>query len=94
MSSQLNPTSVVIPKMERCPVCRAKLKESSTCRRCGTDLSIPIHVEKEALASYQQSISYLKQGDILNAVHTAEKATELKREPQFVLWFEFLKNRN
>jgi hypothetical protein len=33
---------------ERCPVCRARLKDSMECRRCGLDFSPIVHAADEA----------------------------------------------
>lgn len=35
--------------MKKCPVCNNRLNDQSTCRRCKTDLSLLVEVEKEAI---------------------------------------------
>jgi len=60
--------------MERCPVCRARLKERQICRRCDTDLGLAIAAENKADHYFQQALVCLKRADIKAAkiaIHSA-----------------------
>ncbi len=67
--------------MERCPVCRAKLKDASSCYRCGTDLSVPLSIATRAEALEQQAVSLIVRGDLIEAREAIEQALQLKRSP-------------
>jgi len=77
--------------MERCPVCKARLKqETSICPRCKTDLLIPIRIERQAEALCYQSINLLRQGDMSSAVCAVEQSLLLKREPLAQALLDFI----
>jgi len=46
----------------RCPVCRARLKESPRCRRCETDFSAAMEKAKESRALSRQARIKLRSG--------------------------------
>ena len=64
--------------MERCPVCRAKLKDAPSCYRCGMDLSIPLNIAARAEALERQSVALLAKGDLIEARAAIEQALQLK----------------
>ena len=67
--------------MERCPVCRATLTNSSTCRRCGCELSSVKATEDKAIALLQLSVTALVAGEREHAASLAATAVSLRRTP-------------
>jgi hypothetical protein len=53
--------------MERCPVCRAWFKGMPVCRRCKSDLSDLIALEKQAESTMLQAMLHLKRGNLRKA---------------------------
>lgn len=60
--------------MERCPVCRARLKQSTVCRRCGSDLALPITMEQKAQDYCQQALYHVQCDDLLAAKEAIQSA--------------------
>ncbi|MCI5149759.1 MAG: hypothetical protein D3916_10305 [Candidatus Electrothrix sp. MAN1_4] len=50
--------------MERCPVCRAWFKGMPVCRRCKSDLTDLIALEKQAESNMVQAVHQLKAGNL------------------------------
>jgi len=68
--------------MERCPICKARLKsDMPLCPRCRTDLSKLLGIERQAKNLCYQSIIQLEVGNLGDAKETLEQSLELKREP-------------
>lgn len=63
--------------MERCPQCRARLKNSTSCGRCGVDLQLLMAVETEAEMMARKAVASLKAGDIEATRQQAEHANQL-----------------
>ncbi len=77
--------------MERCPVCRARLKQDPRCYRCGADLVEPLNIEEQALDWEQRAVTLLKEKDWVAARQAAEQALSLKRSPLAVALLAFSK---
>lgn len=60
--------------MERCPVCRARLKQSTVCRRCGADLEFPIAMEQKAQYYCQQALYHVQYYELLAAKEAIQRA--------------------
>ncbi len=67
--------------MERCPICKARLKEDWICPRCGTDLTSPQRVALAAEWWQQQAITLLTKGQLIAANQAVEQALSLKYTP-------------
>lgn len=68
--------------MERCPVCKARLKPGSPiCPRCGADLSMLFRIETQADGLCSQAIALLEAGDLSGAMHAVEQSLDLKSDP-------------
>ncbi len=63
--------------MPRCPVCSARLREHSDCRRCGTDLSAWMLVQVQAWRLRQQAMAKLRAGEVELALAMASRACAL-----------------
>lgn len=76
--------------MERCPVCRAKLKEAQHCPRCKADLSHVIAAIHSANDWLQQAIGYLltKQWD--NAEFALKSADNCRHTPLTAVLINFV----
>jgi len=67
--------------MERCPNCRARLKDACRCPRCGTDLSLPLKIEQRARSLEQTAVMQLARGEMEQAERALDKALRLKPSP-------------
>lgn len=67
--------------MERCPICKARLKTGTTCPRCGADISIPLNIERQAEIFLNNALKHLGTGNISAAKQAVEQSIELKAEP-------------
>jgi predicted amidophosphoribosyltransferase len=81
--------------MERCTICKARLKESETiCPRCGADLSIPLNIEEQAEYFCHEGIMHLGAGDFDDAVQAIEYSLHLKRDPLAEAVLGFIRHRS
>lgn len=67
--------------MERCPVCRARLREESACPRCGADLAELRRIEAAARAWERRAAARLAQGDAAGCAEAAARALRLRPSP-------------
>jgi hypothetical protein len=67
--------------MERCPICRAAINGSTTCRRCRADLQQVQQVEKLAAALTGAAMTSLAQGHIEEARRLLARARLLHATP-------------
>ena len=63
--------------MDRCPVCRAALGEHPVCRRCKSDLSLPLAIEQQADLCLRLAVHDLSQGNLDRAGESAARAQRL-----------------
>lgn len=63
--------------MERCPVCRARIKESETCRRCGADLSLLLQLDAWVQRYEQCAVRAVADGDFATAKRCCQRALRL-----------------
>lgn len=66
---------------EKCPVCRAVIKDSSTCRRCRSDLSSLLEIKAEAEALALAATKALANGNPLAAADLARQSEFLHDTP-------------
>jgi len=67
--------------MERCPICKARLKEDTTCPRCGADISSTLNIEQESEILLNNALKQLETGNISAAKQAVEQSIKLKAEP-------------
>lgn len=65
--------------MKRCPVCRAKNKGESVCRRCRSDLTNIITVENQAEFAMTMAVRYLQEGNLRQSQRFCTYSCRLKR---------------
>lgn len=63
--------------MERCPNCRARLKNRSVCGRCGMDFELLLASEAKAEKMAQQAVKSLLAGNVSVAEQQATAAMNL-----------------
>jgi predicted amidophosphoribosyltransferase len=81
--------------MERCTICKARLKDSSTiCPRCGADLSIPLNIEDQAQVLCHEAIMQLGAGHLGDAVESVEYSLHLKRDPLAQAVWGFIRHQS
>ncbi|SEH06174.1 hypothetical protein [Candidatus Venteria ishoeyi] len=76
--------------MERCPICRARLKSDPVCPRCGSDLSQVLSSAAKALALRDQALLLVAQGETASALRLLQHSLLLKRDPMLVALQNFL----
>ncbi len=79
--------------MERCPVCRATLADSTTCRRCGSELASAIQAQTEARRLLQKAVSALATGRPAHAARLATASSQLDYTPLAVAIKNFVEHR-
>lgn len=79
--------------MERCPSCRARIREHLKCQRCGTDLGVLLQIAKEAQQAFDVSVINYGQDALTPALELAEQAVKLRRLPMYLQWYAFLQSR-
>jgi hypothetical protein len=67
--------------MERCPICKARLKTGTTCPRCGADISIPLNIEQQSEILLKNALKQLETGNFSSAKLAVEQSIKLKAEP-------------
>jgi len=67
--------------MERCCVCKARLKETSVCPRCNADLSLPLNIEQQAEILCSKALMLFGTGQLAEAIETLEQSIQLKSSP-------------
>ncbi len=65
--------------MIRCPVCRARTKSASECRRCHSDLTAIMTLEVQADSAMTQAVKHLQEGNINQAKRLCTQACTIKR---------------
>jgi len=80
--------------MERCPICRARLKGISICPRCTTDLSLPLTAEQQADNLCFKSLMLLEAGQLGEAIEVIEQSIQFKNNPLALQLRGFLKSMN
>ena len=68
--------------MERCPICRATLNGSDTCRRCRAELGSVIGVEAQARRLLGEAMRHLALGDRDDAGRLLRRSLLLHRTPE------------
>jgi len=67
--------------MERCPICKARLKETTTCPRCGADLANALNIEHQSEILLNNALKQLETGNLSAAKQAVEQSIQLKAEP-------------
>ena len=67
--------------MERCPQCRARLKDDALCPRCGADLILVCALENEARQLARRAVRSLLAGDMASPARLATAARRLHATP-------------
>lgn len=67
--------------MERCPICRAAVGDSDTCRRCKTDLTSLLRLERQAAALELAAFRHLAEGRPAAAKGLLRRARFLQDSP-------------
>lgn len=78
--------------MQRCPICKARIKENSTCNRCGTDLSQLFTIESQATHFCEQAIKLLATNKVDQAQKAVEQSLQLKKTQIALVLLGFINN--
>ena len=65
--------------MQRCPCCRARLKEAQNCPRCKADLSKVYAVEQAARFWYQKAVELWLKEEPMPAANALKKSLQFKK---------------
>ncbi|MEA2078537.1 MAG: hypothetical protein U9P00_01530 [Pseudomonadota bacterium] len=66
--------------MERCPICRARLRGERHCRRCGAELSRLLKIEERSQALQRYAVVCLARGEPEQAEQVLLEALGLKQD--------------
>ncbi|NOQ46019.1 MAG: hypothetical protein GQ559_05020 [Desulfobulbaceae bacterium] len=77
--------------MERCPVCRARVKGKYACRRCKSDLGDLHALENQADYMMTRAMQHLRAGNIKQASRFCIHSGNLKRTEFSEIFHRFLK---
>ena len=67
--------------MERCPLCKARLRDKTICNRCEADLSLLQAIESQAEHLAQRAVHSLLAGKTPAAIRQAAAARDLHATP-------------
>ncbi len=67
--------------MDRCPLCRARLRGQELCPRCGAELRLVLRTEAAAREQEARALEAIAAGDREGALRALERAALLKRHP-------------
>lgn len=78
--------------MERCPICKARIKENTSCNRCGTDLSKLFTIEYQAAHLCEKAIKLLATNQVDQAQRAVEQSLHLKNTQIALVLLSFIQN--
>ena len=67
--------------MERCPICRARLREATHCPRCGADLALALETEQRAQTLERDAVEWIAKGEPEQAERALREALRLRSSP-------------
>ncbi len=76
--------------MERCPCCKARLLETSLCKRCGTDLSLALAAEQVAKNQLAKAINLGLAGQPMQSLDALQQSLLLNATPLGLRLLELL----
>lgn len=79
--------------MEHCPTCQARLKSTTVCPRCGTELAVLQKIDGLAVHFQYQAVHLLAQDDLKGASQAVEQALMLKTHPLMMVLRDFIRYR-
>jgi len=80
--------------MERCPICRARLKGEWLCPRCGSDLSLPLKIEQRVRLLEQDAVMRVAKGEMEQAEQVLDKALRMKSNPLLRALLRFVRENH
>ncbi len=78
--------------MERCPICKARLRGLSICPRCGVDLSIAQRTSRAAGIQRAKALSLVADGRFQQAKKFFDQANRLMKEKQIPYLSSFIRD--
>ena len=78
--------------MERCPVCRSRLRGLTVCRRCGSDLAPLLSISAKAEEALRNALRYTERDELDQARRAAQQARSLRLTPLTKVLPEFLES--
>lgn len=79
--------------IDRCPICKARLKDATTCPRCSTDLTLPIQIARQADWFQKRAITALAEGHLKRASRRVKQVISLKSTPLAQVLLKFIRQR-
>ncbi len=68
--------------MERCPACKARLREKTVCRRCGADVSTALSIKTGAGEHFNAAIEAFVENHADAMLYHAKRAFSKRRTPE------------
>jgi uncharacterized ferritin-like protein (DUF455 family) len=78
--------------LERCPVCRSRLRGAVVCPRCGADLALPQSISVMAEHALRNALHCIARGELNAARLATEQAQKLRLTPLAQLLPGFLEH--
>jgi len=78
--------------MERCPICRARLRGERNCRRCGADLSRLLEIGERSHALERCAVACIAGGEPDRAEQVLLEALGLKQDVLARMLLGFVRN--
>lgn len=76
--------------MERCPTCRARVREVSQCTRCGTNLTRLLNIEARAQWHLSQAMKHWVEANEAESIQEIERSIQLKQDVLARLMLDYL----
>lgn len=79
--------------MERCPCCKARLRDATLCSRCQTDISLAAGAEQAARHWFDTAIRHWRNGETERCLIALQRAHNLKHSRLAMTLFDCLLER-
>lgn len=79
--------------MDRCPICKARLKDATICPRCSTDLTLPVQIARQADWLQKRAVAALAEGHLKRARQRVKQVIFLKPTPLARTLLKFIRQR-
>jgi hypothetical protein len=79
--------------IDRCPICKARLKDATICPRCSTDLTLPVQIAKQADWFLKRAMAALAEGHLKRARQRVKQVIFLKPTPLARTLLNFIRQR-
>lgn len=76
--------------MQKCPCCKARLKQADSCPRCQADLQTIIQIQRQARCWQQKAIAYYLNDEWQNCLHALTQSLQLQQRESTLMFRAFV----